>query len=67
MSKYEMVEQIRIHNHSASNEFLETFDEKQLESYLHRLTNVSDCRGPSSVWVRQGDTSAIVMRCPEHH
>ncbi len=67
MSKHDMMEQIRFYNDSASSEFLATFNEQQLESYLQRLTKVRNRRGRGSVWVRQGDTSAIVRRCPELH
>jgi len=62
MIKYQMVETIREHNRTAPADFLMTFKEDQLKRYLRRLTDLSGHRGRSSVWVREGETPAIVAR-----
>ncbi len=65
MSKQEMIEEIRRHNRSADSGFLDSFKEPALERYLRRLTDVHGRRGPGSVWVRDGETPAIVTRASE--
>ena len=65
MSKQQVIEAIQKENRSASTEFLNTFDDPSLWAYLQRLTQVQGHRGRNSVWVRQGDTTAIVTRL--HH
>ena len=60
MSKQQVIDVIRRHNPTAHVEFLNTFNLRTLESYLKRLTDLDGCRGPGSVWVREGDTPAIV-------
>ena len=62
MSKQQIIEEIRRHNRSAQPDFLGMFDEPALERYLRRLTQVHGHRGRSSVWVRDGETAAIVTR-----
>ena len=62
MSKHQMVEAIRQRNRSASMEFLMTFDEQTLQTYLRRLTNVVGHRGRQSVWVRESASRAVVTR-----
>jgi len=62
MSKQQIIEAIRQYNRTANQDFLTTFDAQILESYLRRLTFIQGRRGPSSIWVRQGDTSAVVTR-----
>ena len=62
MSKQQMIEAIRHHNRSVSDEFLVNFDEKTLQAYLSRLTKVLGHRGRSSVWVRPDTGRAIVSR-----
>ena len=62
MSKQEMIELIRTHNRSADLAFLDGFDEPQLHRYLKRLTEVKGHRGRDSVWVRDGETPAVVTR-----
>ena len=64
MNKQEMIEQIRSRNRSASVEFLVHFDEQALTSYLNRLTRINGRRGRDSVWVREGDSPAVVTRTP---
>jgi sulfur relay (sulfurtransferase) DsrF/TusC family protein len=65
MSKQQMIEAIRERNKSVTMEFLDGFDEPSLLAYYRRLTEVQGKRGRLSVWVRQGDTTAIVTRL--HH
>lgn len=64
MSKQQVIDAIRVHNPSAPTEFLSVFDERKLQSYLQRLTRILGRRGRGSVWVREGDTPAIITR---HH
>ena len=62
MSKQQIIEAIQKHNRSAEVHFLLSFDESALKRYLERLTLVNGQRGPGSVWVRQGETPAVVAR-----
>lgn len=62
MSKQQMIDQIVHINHSAMHEFLESFAEPELDSYLRRLTQVRNHRGRESRWVREGDTHAVVTQ-----
>jgi len=62
MSKAQMIDAIRQHNRSAEAEFLTSFDEPTLQSYLDRLTRLSNHRGPSTSWVRTGASPAIITR-----
>jgi len=65
MSKHQMIEAIRQRNRSAEEEFLLSFDERTLETYLNRLTRLSDRRGRESVWVRQSTSRSVVTRVPQ--
>jgi hypothetical protein len=62
MSKQQIIEAILVENRSAAPEFLVRFDERQLRSYLQRLTLIRGHRGRQSVWVREGDTAAVVTK-----
>lgn len=62
MSKQQLIEAIRTHNRSAQDDFLITFDQEVLETYLKRLVNVQGKRGRDSVWVRTGSSTAVVTR-----
>jgi hypothetical protein len=62
MSKQQMVALIREHNRTAEADFLMRFEPRVLESYLRRLTLIHNQRGRTSVWVREGDTPAVVAR-----
>ena len=62
MSKPETIDAIRKRNPSADEEFLTSFDLRALETYLQRLKKVYGKRGRDSVWVRPGDSPAIVHR-----
>ena len=58
MSKFEMIERIRTFNRSASEEWLISFDESALQTYLDRLSMLQKGRGRQSVWVRTGASPA---------
>ena len=60
MSKQQIIEAIRQHNRSAEVDFLISFDEQALRTYLQRLQTLVGGRG--SVWVQQGETRAVVTR-----
>ena len=62
MSKEELIESIRRHNPTAGSAFLAGFDEPALKQYLHHLHYREGPRGPHNMWVRRGDTPAIVGR-----
>lgn len=57
MSKQQVIDAIYKQNPSASREFLMTFDESALKTYLDRLTQLVDHRGPSSRWDRDKSMS----------
>jgi hypothetical protein len=42
--------------------FLDGFEDPQLLRYLCRLTQLDDGRARGSVWVREAETPAVVMR-----
>ncbi|MFA9478619.1 hypothetical protein ACERK3_09960 [Phycisphaerales bacterium AB-hyl4] len=62
MSKQQMIEAIRERNRSVSSEYLVKFDERALQNYLRRLTDVLGHRGRESRWVREGGDRAVVTR-----
>lgn len=62
MSKQELIEQIRVLNRSAQPDFLVTFDQQALETYLKRLSCLKGVRGRGSVWVRTGQSPASYTR-----
>lgn len=62
MSKQQMIEAIRQVNRSASDVFLDAFEQPQLDRYLRRLCEVHNHRGSTSRWVREPETPAIVSR-----
>ena len=59
MSKHQIIDQIRRQNRSADVEFLATFNEEALNTYLKRLAL---SRGRSSGWVREGKAPAAMTR-----
>ncbi len=62
MSKQDLISAIREHNRSATPDFLLTFDESALHTYLQRLTTLNGHRGRTTAWVRSGPSPAIVTR-----
>ncbi|TVQ61026.1 MAG: hypothetical protein EA379_07010 [Phycisphaerales bacterium] len=55
-----LVEQITLVNRTADTRWLGSFDDDALESYLDHLHASSEPRGRAAVWVRRGETPAIV-------
>ncbi|MEM1353842.1 MAG: hypothetical protein AAGC44_01800 [Planctomycetota bacterium] len=62
MTKQQTIDLIRQRNRSASPEFLTHFDERNLEAYLKRLSQVAGHRGSGSRWVRQTSSPAVTTR-----
>jgi hypothetical protein len=62
MTKPQMIDAIRQRNRSASVEYLTTFDEDDLKSYLARLTDLIGRRGRASVWTRTTTQSCFAHR-----
>ncbi len=62
MSKQQLIEAIRERNRSASEDFLVGFDVGALNNYLSHLDYQSGPRGRDAMWVRTGETPAIVAR-----
>jgi hypothetical protein len=62
MSKQQLIEAIREHNRSASDDFLVSFDETALTNYLNHLQFKTSPRGVNSRWIRTGETPAVVSR-----
>lgn len=60
MTKQELIRAIRQINRTADPDYLASFDERDLEIYLQRLTHLLGRRGRQSIWVRPGDTHAVV-------
>ncbi|MFP4144840.1 MAG: hypothetical protein ACLFV3_06815 [Phycisphaeraceae bacterium] len=58
----QLIAQIRRRNRSVSLEFLSTFNDQSLETYLERLRDIVGHRGRKSVWVRRGTDPAIITR-----
>lgn len=62
MSKQQLIEAIREHNRSASDDFLIGFDEAALSNYLNHLQYKIGPRSGAAAWVRTGETPAVVTR-----
>lgn len=62
MSKQKMIDEICQQNAGATPELLMTFDETTLASYLKRLLELHNHRGPMTRWIRSAETTAIVTR-----
>ncbi len=60
MTKNELIDEIRRLNHTAPSDFLSTFAETDLQTYLERLHRLFGQRGRRSGWIRPGDTHAVV-------
>ncbi len=58
-SKQQIIDAIRQHNRSAAQDFLINFEERALQIYLKRLTQLQNNRGPDTTWVRHSGTRAI--------
>ncbi|MEM0915129.1 MAG: hypothetical protein AAGK09_11035 [Planctomycetota bacterium] len=62
MTKQQMIDAIRERNRTASVEYLTSFDEDDLKTYLTRLTDLIGRRGRSSVWTRDTTEPCFVHR-----
>lgn len=62
MSKQQLIDAIRRYNKSAKQEFLASFDDQALRSYLERLTAVYGGEGRAGECAGQEDTTATVTR-----
>lgn len=62
MSKQQMIDEICQQNAGATRELLMSFDETALASYLKRLIELHNHRGPMTRWIRSAETTAIVTR-----
>lgn len=64
LNKDQVITAIQQINRSARQEFLMVFDTSALQRYLDHLQQSQEPRGGHSIWVRSGDTRAIVSRQP---
>lgn len=64
LSKSQLIEAISQINQSARREWLSLFDVTALKRYFEHLQWQLEPRGRQSVWVRDGDTPAILTRQP---
>lgn len=62
LTREQVVDRIMSLNRSARAEFLETFDDEGLRHYLDHLIATSVPRGRDAVWVRRGESPAIMSR-----
>jgi hypothetical protein len=62
LNREQVIDRIIQFNRSARVEFLESFDDSRLNHYLDHLIATSIPRGPDAVWVRRGETAAIMSR-----
>ncbi len=62
LDKLQVIEAIQDINKSVSSEWLVLFDHKSLRAYLDHLQLTIEPRGGTSIWVRRGDTPAVVSR-----
>ncbi len=51
-------------NRSVSSDWLDVFDVSALRHYLDHLQQTIQPRGGESVWIRTGETPAVVTRRP---
>lgn len=58
-TRSQLVDQIMAHNATATEPFLATFTNDELETYLLHLLSAQRPRGRDAVWQRPGDAPAI--------
>jgi hypothetical protein len=63
-SKAQLIASIMEINPSASQAWLARFDVSALRRYLDHLQHALEPRGRSSIWIRDGETPAVVTRRP---
>jgi hypothetical protein len=64
LSKHQIIEGIQQINRSAHRDWLEVFDIHALRRYLDHLQRTLEPRGGHSIWIRPGDTPAVVTKHP---
>ena len=64
LTKQQIIECIQQINRSARRDWLEIFDISALRRYLDHLQSSLEPRGGKSIWIRPGDTPAIVTKHP---
>jgi len=62
MRKQQLIERIRQHNPTAPMAFLNDFDEDQLMRYLCHLRLTCRPRTGDTLWIRNGETPAIMSK-----
>ncbi|MCA9288093.1 MAG: hypothetical protein KDA05_05885 [Phycisphaerales bacterium] len=62
LTREQVIDRILQFNPSAKIEFLDTFSESSLSHYLDHLVATAAPRGRDAVWVRRGESPAIVGR-----
>lgn len=63
-SKTQIISAIQQVNRSVRREWLESFALPDLRRYLDHLEVTLEPRGRASVWIRSGETPAVVTRRP---
>ncbi|MHC4414552.1 MAG: hypothetical protein ACYS0G_04640 [Planctomycetota bacterium] len=64
ISKNQIIDAIQQLNRSAGRDWLDMFAASALRRYLDHLQVTLEPRGRGSVWIRHGDTPAIITRRP---
>ncbi len=64
LNKTQTITAIQEINRSASRDWLDFFEVSALRHYLDHLQQTIQPRGGESVWVRPGETPAVVTRRP---
>ena len=62
LTREQVIDRIIEFNRSARVEFLETFDDDRLNHYLEHLVATARPRGRDAVWIRRGESPAIMSR-----
>ena len=64
LTKQQIIDGIQQINRSAQRDWLNVFDINALRRYLDHLQRTLEPRGGQSIWIRPGDTPAIVTKHP---
>ena len=64
LSKSQIITNIQQLNRSAKHDWLDRFDAMALRRYLDHLQHAQEPRGGDSIWIRDGETHAVVTRAP---
>jgi len=65
LSKSQIIDMIQQFNQSARRDWLDLFDAATLRRYLDHLQWSLQPRGRDSVWIREGDSPAVLTRQPQ--